>query len=105
MKEYAGRFVSGIRRLDKMDSEILIYGAGNKIDELLQNAIDVHCHSYPEISLDLRMRVEDSEAVRIAQGMGMRGIVFKSHFWPTRGAGPKFFNLHSFTCFLYLICV
>jgi len=77
-----------------MDSEILKYRAGNKIDELLQNAIDVHCHSYPEISLDLRMRVEDSEAVRIAQAMGMRGIVFKSHFWPTIG---KIYELQKLT--------
>jgi hypothetical protein len=33
----------------------------------------------------LQMSVEDIEAVRIAQGMGMRGIVIKSHFWPTIG--------------------
>ncbi len=68
-----------------MDSEIVKYRAGNKIDTFLHNAIDTHCHSFPEMSLDLQMSVEDIEAVRIAQGMGMRGIVLKSHWWPTIG--------------------
>ncbi len=69
----------------EIKSEIVKYRAGNKIDDFLRNAIDTHCHSYPEISLDLQMSVEDSEAVRIAQGMGVRGMVIKSHFWPTIG--------------------
>lgn len=68
-----------------MELEMVKYRVGSKIDELLRGAIDTHCHTYPEISLDLRMSVEDSETVRIAQGMGMRGIVFKSHFWPVIG--------------------
>lgn len=54
-------------------------------DRLLEGAIDLHCHGYPEISLDVKMRVEDLEA---AQGMAqakMKGFVLKSHMWPTVG--------------------
>jgi hypothetical protein len=52
-------------------------------DRLLQNAIDIHCHCFPEFSLDARNRLEDMETVKAAASVGMQGIVFKSHLWPT----------------------
>jgi len=52
---------------------------------LLQGAIDMHYHGYPEISLELPARLEDVEVLELARSMGMRGIVFKSNLWPTIG--------------------
>lgn len=54
-------------------------------DRLLQGAIDLHCHGYPEVSFDVKMRVEDLEAAQLAAQAKMRGIVLKSHMWPTIG--------------------
>ncbi len=56
-----------------------------QVDQLLEGAIDLHCHGYPEISLDVQMRVEDLEAARLAAQAKMRGFVLKSHMWPTVG--------------------
>ena len=52
-------------------------------DDLLTNAIDMHCHCYPEFSLKSMKRMEDAEWINMAVQMGMRGAVLKSHFWPT----------------------
>jgi Tat protein secretion system quality control protein TatD with DNase activity len=52
-------------------------------DELMNNAIDMHCHIYPEFTLDAKKRMEDVEWINLASQMGMRGAVLKSHFWPT----------------------
>lgn len=52
-------------------------------DDLLTNAIDMHCHCYPEFSLKSMKRMEDLEWINLAAKMGMRGAVLKSHFWPT----------------------
>lgn len=52
-------------------------------DELMNNAIDMHCHCYPEFTLDAKKRMEDVEWITLASQMGMRGAVLKSHFWPT----------------------
>jgi hypothetical protein len=54
-------------------------------DRLLERAIDTHCHGYPEISFDVKMRTEDLEAFRLAAEAKMKGIVLKSHMWPTIG--------------------
>jgi len=54
-----------------------------KADELLIGAIDMHCHGYPEFSLELPNRYSDEENVRLMKAAGMRGVVLKSHFWPT----------------------
>lgn len=61
-------------------------GAGvfvHDADALLEGAIDIHHHSYPEISLDLRMRLDDAGTLAQARAAGMAGIVLKSHLWPT----------------------
>ncbi len=54
-------------------------------DQLLEGAIDLHCHGFPEISFDVKMRVEDLEAARLAAQAKMKGFVLKSHMWPTVG--------------------
>jgi hypothetical protein len=54
-------------------------------DRLLEGAIDLHCHGYPEISFDVKTRVEDLEAAQLAAQAGMKGFVLKSHMWPTVG--------------------
>ena len=57
----------------------------SKPDQLLEGAMDLHCHGYPEISFDVKMRVEDLEAAQLAARAGMKGFVLKSHMWPTIG--------------------
>lgn len=54
-------------------------------DKLLEGAIDMHCHGYPEVSFDCKMRVEDLEAAKLASQAKMKGFVLKSHMWPTVG--------------------
>ncbi len=56
-----------------------------KADDLLHGAIDMHCHGYPELSLDVPHRYTDEESARLMVKAGMRGFVLKSHFWPTVG--------------------
>jgi len=57
----------------------------SQADQLLEGAIDLHCHGYPEISFDVKMRVEDLEAAQLAAQAKMKGFVLKSHMWPTVG--------------------
>lgn len=57
----------------------------SEADRLLEGAMDLHCHGYPEISFDVKMRVEDVEAAKLAAQAKMKGFVLKSHMWPTIG--------------------
>jgi hypothetical protein len=52
-------------------------------DELLQGAIELHAHGYPEFSLRMRGRVTDIEWAELARAAGMRAIVIKSQVFPT----------------------
>ena len=54
-----------------------------EINELLHGAIDMHVHAYPEFHFDYELRLPDIDTLKIARDYGMRGIVFKSHMWPT----------------------
>jgi len=54
-------------------------------DLLLQGAIDLHAHAYPEFSLRMRGRVNDIEWAELAREAGMRAIVMKSQVFPTAG--------------------
>ena len=56
-----------------------------KADDLLRGAIDMHFHGFPEFSLDVPRRFTDEESARLMVKAGMRGVVLKSHFWPTTG--------------------
>jgi len=57
-----------------------------KAEELLYGAIDLHCHGYPEISLENRMRLSTIESCAHAAAAGLRAVVLKSHVWPTTGS-------------------
>jgi hypothetical protein len=52
-------------------------------DELLQGAIELHAHAYPEFSLRMRGRVHEIEWAELARTAGMRAIVMKSQVFPT----------------------
>ena len=49
--------------------------------ELVRGAIDMHCHHGPDPHR--RRSVDAEEAVREADAIGMRGLVLKSHAYPT----------------------
>src|SRR5207237_9635578 len=52
-------------------------------DEFMQDAIDVHCHIDFEFSAKERKREPEFQWLPKAEIMGMRGVVLKSHWWPT----------------------
>jgi hypothetical protein len=52
-------------------------------DRLLQGAIELHAHAYPEFSLRMRGRVHEIEWAELARAVGMRAIVMKSQVFPT----------------------
>lgn len=54
-------------------------------DRLMQGAIDVHCHGYPELALDWLAPEDDATWIQQARQVGMRAVVIKSHMWPTMG--------------------
>lgn len=54
-------------------------------DDLLQGAIDLHVHGYPEIAFDVSKRLDDVEIANVIQDSGMKGFVLKSNFFPTVG--------------------
>ncbi len=56
-----------------------------KADDLLRGAIDMHFHAYPEFSSTMPRRYADEENAAFMVKAGMRGVVLKSHFWPTTG--------------------
>ncbi len=56
------------------------------VDELLQGAIELHFHAYPEFSLARGGRFSLEQHLRMMAEAGMDGVVLKSHFWPTVGA-------------------
>lgn len=57
-------------------------------DELIDGAIDVHCHVDLEFSSNERKREPESQWLPKAEAMGMRGVVLKSHWWPTINVVP-----------------
>lgn len=52
-------------------------------DKLLQGAFDMHAHGYPEFTLGMPARVDNTEWARLAGQAGMRGFIVKSHVFPT----------------------
>ncbi|MCK9509574.1 MAG: DUF6282 family protein [Pigmentiphaga sp.] len=49
-----------------------------RIDALMVGAIDMHCHSGPSV---MPRRLDHIEAIEEAAGAGMRGLLFKDHFY------------------------
>lgn len=57
-------------------------------DELLVGAIDLHCHVDLEFSAAEPKREPETQWLAKAEAMGLRGVVLKSHWWPTVTAVP-----------------
>ncbi|WP_395640559.1 DUF6282 family protein [Pseudolysinimonas sp.] len=55
------------------------------VEGLLEGAIDLHRHGYPEISPDLRTPDSDVADITLCRDAGMAAVVLKSHSWPTMG--------------------
>ena len=60
----------------------------NVYDEMIEGAIDVHCHIDFEFSAKERKREPEFLWLPKAEAMGMRGVVLKSHWWPTINVVP-----------------
>ena len=56
-----------------------------RADKILEGAIDMHCHGYPEVAFDVKMRMEDLAWLKLAADAKMKAVVLKSHMWPTVG--------------------
>jgi hypothetical protein len=64
-------------------------------DELLIDAIDLHCHIDLEFSQQaFRKREPEWEWLPKAEAAGMRGVVLKSHWWPTAAVVPYIKQLY-----------
>ena len=57
-------------------------------DELLVGAIDLHCHIDLEFSKEEPKREPEPVWLPKAEAMGLRGVVLKSHWWPTVNVVP-----------------
>ena len=57
-------------------------------DDMMEGAIDVHCHIDFEFSAKERKREPEFLWLPKAEAMGMRGVVLKSHWWPTVNVVP-----------------
>jgi hypothetical protein len=57
-------------------------------DDLIEGAIDLHCHVDLEFTEQVRKREPETEWLPKAEAMGIRGVVLKSHWWPTVSAVP-----------------
>lgn len=57
-------------------------------DELIEGAIDVHCHIDLEFSAKQRKRESELQWLPKAEALGMRALVLKSHWWPTVNVVP-----------------
>ena len=65
-------------------------------EEFLLDAIDLHCHIDIEVTRDvLRKREPEWEWLPKAEALGMRGVVLKSHWWPTAVAAPYLEQLYT----------
>lgn len=54
-----------------------------RLDELVVGTIDLHCHVYPEMTLEHEARQDDHDLIEGAVRARMGGVLLKSHFWPT----------------------
>lgn len=52
-------------------------------DDLLEGAVDLHAHVFPQVFVDEPGRVLDHEWAEAARAAGMRAFAMKSHVWPT----------------------
>lgn len=52
---------------------------------LLEGAVDLHRHGFPEISEGIRTSLSDVDDITLCRDAGMKAVVLKSHVWPTPG--------------------
>jgi uncharacterized protein DUF6282 len=64
-------------------------------DDMMQGTIDVHCHIDFEFSAKERKREPEFLWLPKAEALGMRGVVLKSHWWPTINVVPYIVALNS----------
>jgi Family of unknown function (DUF6282) len=57
-------------------------------DDMMDGAIDIHCHIDFEFSAKERKREPEFHWLPKAEALGMRGVVLKSHWWPTVNVVP-----------------
>jgi len=57
-------------------------------DDLIEGAIDLHCHVDLEFTEAVRKREPETEWLPKAEALGVRGVVLKSHWWPTVSTVP-----------------
>ena len=57
-------------------------------DEMLVGAIDLHCHIDLELTKEEPKREPEPCWLPKAEAMGLRGLVLKSHWWPTVNVVP-----------------
>ena len=57
-------------------------------DDMMEGVIDVHCHIDFEFSAKERKREPEFLWLPKAEALGMRGVVLKSHWWPTINVVP-----------------
>lgn len=50
------------------------------VDDLMQGAIDLHCHSGPSV---MARALNHEQALEQAAAAGMRAVLFKDHYYPT----------------------
>lgn len=55
-----------------------IGGSADLVERLMRGAVDLHCHSGPSI---MRRSLNHLEAIREAEAVGMRAILFKDHYY------------------------
>ena len=64
-------------------------------EEFLADAIDLHCHLDLEFSTEaFRKREPEWEWLPKAEALGMRGVLLKSHWWPSAVAVPYIRELY-----------
>jgi hypothetical protein len=64
-------------------------------DDLVRGVVDLHCHIDMEFSqTSFRKALPEWEWLPRAEAAGMRGVVLKSHLWPTTTATPFLSQLY-----------
>lgn len=56
-----------------------------RAEGLLEGAVDLHRHGFPEISEGIATSLSDVEDITLCREAGMSAVVLKSHVWPTLG--------------------
>lgn len=70
------------------------------LEELLYGAIDMHVHACPDISISHPQKRTNHQVISECQKAGMKGIVLKTHGWPSVGLAHQLNEeINDFTVF------